>query len=282
MEGISELNSRLSIPITLVVVALLSLTIVATKAQTPIYIGDDCANSTEQALSSTYLTNIQGILSSLTTDAGIINNSSNGITSDRNHPLYGLYDCWGDMPISFCQHCVSTARTEMLYRCNNRLSAVMRYDYCILRYSNQNFIGILTMEPVWSLVANKNISNPTEVVTTENYMKSLIRKATEETNQLYAMGEFDLSNGEKRYGMVQCSRDLSNVECAKCLEAMLEKVPQCCVQKLGWQVVVPSCLVRYQDYIFDAVYGPIIPDSPTGNRLNTSDMLRLFTSQQKP
>ncbi|KAI4323607.1 hypothetical protein L6164_023200 [Bauhinia variegata] len=247
MEGISKLNFRLSIPITLVVGALLSLTIVATKAQTPIYLWDDCENSTEHALSSTSKANIYNILSWLTSNAGARKtyNNSIGMISSEEGAVYGLYDCRDDMDISSCPSCVAIALTKMLGSCQNRVSAVVWYDYCVIRYSNQNFIGSLTLEPNWISVENKNISNPSDVDTTENYMKSLIRKATEETNRLYAMGEFSLSNGEKRYGMVQCSRDLSKDECAQCLEAMLGKVPR--VQKLGWTVAVPSCLVKYQE-----------------------------------
>lgn len=81
-------------------------------------------------------------------------------------------------------------------------------------------------------------------------MQSLRREATVETNKLYAMGGFNLSNGEERYGLVQCSRDLTNVECSQCLEAMLVKVPQCCAANLGWQVLAPSCLIKYDDYMF--------------------------------
>ncbi|KAE9615839.1 putative Gnk2-like domain-containing protein [Lupinus albus] len=82
-------------------------------------------------------------------------------------------------------------------------------------------------------------------------MQSLIRKATVETNMLYAMGSFNLSaNNEERYGLVQCSRDINSEQCGECLEAMLDKVPQCCETKLGWQVLAPSCLMKYDDNMF--------------------------------
>ncbi|KAI4323612.1 hypothetical protein L6164_023205 [Bauhinia variegata] len=270
-------------PITLLVLALLSLTILTTEAQSPSYIGDDCKSSTEQALSSTYQTNVNKILSWLTSSVGTSKGYNHTtIGTGTNDTVYGLFDCRGDVDISFCQFCISTAQREMLTRCPNRVSAVMWYDYCILRYSNQDFIGNVTLQPNWIYFGSKNISNPTEFNTSENYIRSLIRIATKETNQLYGMGDFYLSNGEKRYGMVQCSRDLSNEGCAQCLEAMLGKVPQCCVQKLGWEVVVPSCLVRYQDYIFYANNGHTtpspMPDSPTAKQGGNSKSRTLIIS----
>ncbi|KAI4323606.1 hypothetical protein L6164_023199 [Bauhinia variegata] len=270
-------------PITLLVLALLSLTILTTEAQSPSYIGDDCKSSTEQALSSTYQTNVNKILSWLTSSVGTSKGYNHTtIGTGTNDTVYGLFDCRGDVDISFCQFCISTAQREMLTRCPNRVSAEMWYDYCILRYSNQDFIGNVTLQPNWIYFGSKNISNPTEFNTSENYIRSLIRIATKETNQLYGMGDFYLSNGEKRYGMVQCSRDLSNEGCAQCLEAMLGKVPQCCVQKLGWEVVVPSCLVRYQDYIFYANNGHTtpspVPDSPTAKQGGNSKSRTLIIS----
>ncbi|XP_057738045.1 cysteine-rich receptor-like protein kinase 10 isoform X3 [Arachis stenosperma] len=82
-------------------------------------------------------------------------------------------------------------------------------------------------------------------------MQSLIKNATVETNLLYAMGEFnsDGSSGE-RYGFVQCSRDLTSDHCRQCLNSMLDQVPKCCATKVGWQVGAPSCLIKYDDYMF--------------------------------
>lgn len=119
----------------------------------------------------------------------------------------------------------------------------------LFRYSNHNFFAKLTTTPSWHILGSKNINNPQEVEKGEDNMQSLIKEATMESGKLYAMGEFNLSD-EKRYGLVQCSRDLSENECNQCLEAMLDKVPKCCGTKIGWQVLAPSCLIKYDDFIF--------------------------------
>jgi len=117
------------------------------------------------------------------------------------------------------------------------------------RYSNHNFFGNLTTSPSWETPGSKNITNPQELDKAEDNMQSLISEATLETSKLYAMGEFNLSN-EKRYGLVQCNRDLNDKQCNQCLEAMLDKVPKCCGTKIGWQVHAPSCLMKYDDFMF--------------------------------
>ncbi|XP_061364768.1 cysteine-rich receptor-like protein kinase 25 [Gastrolobium bilobum] len=222
-----------------------------TSAQSPNYVGDDCRNSTEEALTTTYQTNLNKILSWLSSDATTSKGYNNTIIGNNTvDAIYGLYDCRGDVTGSFCQFCVSTAASAISQRCPNRSSAVIWYNFCILRYSNHDFIGNLTTNPSWQIVGSKNITNPEELQKAENHMQSLVREATVETNQLYAMGKFNLSPAEERYGLVQCSRDLTNDECSQCLEAMLNEVPKCCGTKLGWQVLAPSCLIKYDDFMF--------------------------------
>lgn len=132
------------------------------------------------------------------------------------------------------------------------LSQLNIYGF-LLRYSNHDFFGNLTITPSWQILGSKNITKPQELEKAEDNMQSLIREATLVTHNLYAMGEFNLSNSpssQKRYGLVQCSRDLSDNQCSQCLEDMLDKVPKCCGTKIGWQVLAPSCLIKYDDYMF--------------------------------
>ncbi|CAI8595916.1 unnamed protein product [Vicia faba] len=123
------------------------------SSQSPNYVGDDCQNSTEQSLTTTYRSNLKKVLSLLSSDAivskGYNHTSIGGNTVDG---VYGLYDCRGDVTGSFCQFCVSTAASDILQHCPNRASAVIWYNYCILRYSNHNFFGKLTTTPSWYIL----------------------------------------------------------------------------------------------------------------------------------
>ncbi|RDY09718.1 Cysteine-rich receptor-like protein kinase 25, partial [Mucuna pruriens] len=222
------------------------------SASSPNYVGDDCHNSTtKEVLTLTYQTNLHNTLSWISSDAATSNGYNQIATGTGTvDAVYGLYSCRGDVTGSFCQFCISTAASDILQRCPNKTSAVIWYNYCILRYSNHNFFGNLTITPSWYVVGSKNISSPEELQKAEDYMQSLKREATMESNELYAIGRFNLSDGEERYGMVQCTRDLTNDECSQCLEDMIDKVPQCCGANLGWQVWAPSCLIKYDDYMF--------------------------------
>ncbi|XP_057451344.1 cysteine-rich receptor-like protein kinase 10 isoform X2 [Lotus japonicus] len=255
--------------LTLIFLGFMTLFTTATT-QSPNYVGDDCHNSTEQALTPAYKTNLEKLLSLLSSDAttskGYNHTSIGTNTADA---VYGLYDCRGDVTGSFCQFCVSNAASDVLQRCPNRASAVMWFNFCILRYSNHNFFGNLTTNPSWQILGTKNITDPTEPQKAEEYMQSLVREATVETNKLYARGEFNLSHSEERYAFVQCSRDITKEECSDCLEEMLGKVPKCCGTKKGWQILAPSCLIKYDDFMFyqltDQTFSPLPSPATQGD-----------------
>ncbi|GAU18495.1 hypothetical protein TSUD_366780 [Trifolium subterraneum] len=250
----------------------LSFKQIITKAQlSPTYVGDDCNYSREQPLNNAYQKNLNGMLSYLSNDSATskgYNYTRIGDNTTKGDAVYGLYDCRGDIVGYFCEFCVSSASREVLGRCPNRVSATIFYSFCIFRYSNENFFGKVTTDPSWQHLGTKNVSSSIEIQKGDDFMKSLIRKATIETNQLYYMDGFNLSSTESRYGLVQCSRDLTNERCRQCLEFMLAKVRTCCEHKLGWQVSSASCLIRYDDnmfYLHNQSPSVLVPDPQTGN-----------------
>ncbi|KAL9321670.1 hypothetical protein ACSQ67_009723 [Phaseolus vulgaris] len=259
------------------------------SAQSLSYVNDDCHNSTtkEQAITLAFRTNLNSTLSRLSSDAATSKGynhttTANGSTPVDDDAVYGLYDCRGDVTGPFCQFCVSTAASEILQQCPNRSSAVIWYNYCILRYSNNNFFGNLTTTPSWEIVEAKNSTDPEELQKAESYMQSLKREATVESNKLYAMGGFNLSDGEERYGLVQCSRDLTNDECSQCLDAMIQKVPQCCGTKRSWQVLAPSCLIKYDDFMFyqitDQTSSPLPNPAKKGGSIGSKTLIIIIVT----
>jgi len=203
----------------------------------------------QQPLTTAYKTNVERILSLMISDAAT-SKGYNYTTIGNNNTVYGLYDCRRDVVGYFCQFCVSNAALEIPQHCPNRVSAMVWYDFCILRYSNENFFGKVLTHPTWHAVGNKNISNKEETKKAEDFMRSLIRKAIMETSMLYYVDGFNLSFTQSRYGLVQCTKDLTNDGCRECLEAMLAEVPKFCTQKLGWFIWSGTCMIKYDDYMF--------------------------------
>jgi len=248
---------------------LLSWGTLVRKAQTQIFVGSNCQNTSQEPLSSAYQANLDKILAWMPSDAA----TSRGYNHTRigiNTPVYGQYDCRGDVAESFCHFCVSLAAREAPKRCPNRVSAVVWYEYCMLRYSNESFFGKILTHPTWHGFGPKNVSNMEEVRRGEGFVKSMITKATKETNQLYYLGGFNLSSTQKRYGMVHCGRDLSNEGCRQCLEFLFAQIHKCCEQKIGWFIWSGTCMIRYDDQMFYRLSNQTTSLSPSNDEKGES------------
>ncbi|KAK0591109.1 hypothetical protein LWI29_035702 [Acer saccharum] len=64
------------------------------------------------------------------------------------------------------------------------------------------------------------------------------------SSKMYATGELELEAPRKLYGLVQCTRGLS--DCKKCLDDAISILPICCDGKRSGRVLGGSCNVRYE------------------------------------
>ncbi|MED6224136.1 hypothetical protein PIB30_080913 [Stylosanthes scabra] len=111
-------------------------------------------------------------------------------------------------------------------------------------------------------------------------MPNLIKNATAESNlMMYATGEFN-SGGPlgERYGLVQCTLDLTREQCSQCLNAMLDQVPKRCAAKVEWMVGSPSCLMKYEDYMFYNSPGSSLLNSAKKSRIKTKTLIIIIVS----
>ena len=224
-----------------------------TSAQVPIFLYNFCKNSTEKSLTASYKSNVNKFLLWINSDSATgkeFNNNKIGSNNNTSDDVYGNYDCRADVTGSFCQFCINTAVKEIAQRCPNSDTAVIFYDVCIIRYSNKNFFGNVSTTPSWNVTGSKKIKDSTELTKVEDYIGTLIRKVTVETNQSWAASEFNSNETGKRYGFLQCARELDKEGCRQCLEAVLDLVPKCCGTKVAWEVVVPSCGIKFDDQKF--------------------------------
>ncbi|WJX87340.1 hypothetical protein P8452_69545 [Trifolium repens] len=241
-----------------------------TSAQVPIYLYNFCENSTAKSLTTSFKSNVNNFVSWIASDSSKGTTFNHTIIGSRSSDdVYGNYDCRFDISESFCQFCVSTAARDLVQHCPNSVTSVIFYDVCIIRYSNENFFGKVSITPTWNVTGTKKIKDSSDLAKVEGYISVLIRKATIETNQSWAMGEFNLSNTEKRYGLAQCGRDVDNEGCRQCLEAMLDLVPKCCGNKVSWEVVAPSCGIKFDDqkfFMLNAETGSSKPNPAKSNK----------------
>lgn len=123
----------------------------------PTYAYHICLNDAVFTRNSTYQTNLNLTLSSLSLNA----NRSNGFYyASAGNNAFGLFLCRDDIAAADCRNCVTTAVRDIPQRCPVEVNAVAWYDECFLRYSNRSFFSKMQTSPMVYLYNTQNITDP--------------------------------------------------------------------------------------------------------------------------
>ncbi|KAL4562464.1 hypothetical protein LXL04_034669 [Taraxacum kok-saghyz] len=220
---------------------------------------------------TSYYMNLIQVLDSLASEF-IINDIKFLYNSSGNHPdmAYALYLCREDVLPNDCHNCLLLARDDLKKTCQSSKDAVYWKDDCMLRYANYSIFSMMNSSATLFMTeCNKsNISEETSEQSrfwedATGFMSGLARKAAYDPKTKLAYSDKSYSNNEKIYGYVQCTPDLSGVDCGRCLQVSVGRLGDYCNGKQGARVLTPSCNVRFETYKF-------LRFSPGKKKLSTS------------
>ncbi|EHA8588678.1 cysteine-rich repeat secretory protein 38-like [Cocos nucifera] len=220
-----------------------------------------CPGDTNYTVPSTFSSNLDLLLSNLTSspcDAGYFSNTTVGAASSA--PAYGLAQCLPHVSASDCSTCLNRSVSAAATRCHLRKSAAIRFDLCILRYSDQRFFGQPEDELPAQIANNNTVSDPTVFVRQMGDMMGEIASQAAAVESKFGAGITNSSHDGYIYGMAQCTRDLSETDCSTCLNHAIGFLPACCIGPIGAQVLKVSCAVRYELYPFFPL--SLVPPAP--------------------
>lgn len=215
--------------------------------------------------------NLKKLLSSLIKSSNDTTNM--GFNSTKVDTVYGQFLCRGDLSPQLCHQCVGNASEQLSYSdCGFSKEAIILYDKCFLRYSNHSFFSILDTSPqviqegVDIIQSQQDSFNRILAAT----LPKVVAKATKSGANNFATEEVDNDYElEKLYTLAQCTPDLSNQDCDKCLRKIVEDLKLCCLGKQGGLVMYPSCNLRFESYRFynnkssnNVAEAPIPPPAP--------------------
>ncbi|KAK8989253.1 hypothetical protein V6N11_063688 [Hibiscus sabdariffa] len=232
------------------VAIVLSLLSPVAEAQQPTYLYHDCSNTTTFSRNSTYQANRDALLSSLSSN-GSRGDGFYNTTSGRGADLmYGLFLCRGDLSTNVCQACVTFAAGDIPQHCPVEITAVIWYDECLLRYSNQSIFSSVAEEPAVVLANTQNITGQDRF--NQLLQATMDDTATEAANasagaKKFAIREANFSSFRTLYTLAQCTPDLSSTDCDRCLQFAMGNLP---IGVQGGRLLSPSCNVRYEIYPF--------------------------------
>ncbi|XP_027159340.1 cysteine-rich receptor-like protein kinase 25 [Coffea eugenioides] len=232
-----------------------------------------CENVTysPNTTNSPFRTNLNFLLSTLSSNAsrtnGFYNSTALGRGNDPSNTIYGLFLCRGDFSVDVCQQCVASASRRIIQECPNQKRAIVWYDECLLRYSDQY---IFSRGDALTLFAMYNVQNVTDAARFNPLLDNLMdkiqnRAANDLSGKKFAVEEANFSAFQRLYTLAQCTPDLSTVDCGSCLSNAISVLPNCCHNRVGGRVLYPSCNIRYELYRFynnSVAPAPAPPPSP--------------------
>ncbi|MCL7031370.1 hypothetical protein MKW94_009134, partial [Papaver nudicaule] len=246
----------------------------------PTYVYHFCLGD-NYTTNSTFSKNLNLLLPSLSSaNPSVTRNGYYNNTVGRNPDMvYGSLQCRGDISVEDCQGCVKVATEDINKdeRCPNSKQAIIFYDECLLRYSNQNYFTTMQDKPGVYLWNTKNISNPDQFrpVRADLLIRIAGQAVSSNGSINFATGDTNFTNRIKVYGLVQCTADIPSGSCYQCLFGAISEIPNCCDGSQGGRVVRPSCNWRYEIYPF---FKPQLPPSTNttahnANRNNSSKLV---------
>ncbi|EEF35603.1 cysteine-rich repeat secretory protein 55 [Ricinus communis] len=214
--------------------------------------------------------NIDYLLSDLVSEASTSGYSATSFGNGRDK-VYGLAQCRGDVSSRDCSDCLENAAKETRRRCPAKVDARIWYDFCLLRYNKENFIGKLDTSYAIVYFNVENVTDPRP----EDFNRklgALIDKIRSEAvvpkNQGLGKGETKLSPFTTLYALAQCTRDLAAIDCAQCVAIAVGNFPKYCSNRKGCRAIYTNCYVRYELYPF---FFPFDSSNPSTSSVDTTN-----------
>ncbi|KAK4485128.1 hypothetical protein RD792_007740 [Penstemon davidsonii] len=209
----------------------------------------NCGDNGNYTSNSTYKANLNTLLSYLSTnnvDSNGFYNASMGQNPDR---VNAIVLCRGDAQLDTCRTCIQNATIAIVKNCPYEMQAdaILGSELCMLRYSNETIFGTMSTYPVWWVRNSVNASSPDQF---NIYLRTLldnlqVQAASGGSLRKVAAGKITAPDFQTIFALVQCTPDLSQEECKKCLNTAALDLPKCCKSQTGAEVLYPSCYILY-------------------------------------
>ncbi|CAM8900291.1 unnamed protein product [Rhodiola kirilowii] len=212
---------------------------------------------------SIYKKNLNTLLSSLSSNNDINYGFYNFSEGDGIDRVNAIALCRGDISQTACRRCVNFSITDLPKRCPTQKEPTIWYDNCMLRYSNKSIFR------TWGdpAVHLWNVNNVSDVNLFSQALDGLLSDLREKASMgdsrvKFAIGNTNYANFTRIYGLVQCTPDLTEVQCSNCLDRSFRDITNAFPGKQGGRVIGPSCNFRYEiNQFYEIPSPPSLPAS---------------------
>ncbi|KAJ4763844.1 cysteine-rich RECEPTOR-like kinase [Rhynchospora pubera] len=230
-----------------------------------------CGSTGNYTANTTYDLNLQTLLTNLTTSA--TNSTTNfgfakTIIGSVPNQISGLVLCRGDVNSSACSSCLSQASQDIQNLCPYNKESTIYYDFCLLRFSNQNFLSSTDNSQQVYMWNTQNITGSQALY--DSYVNYLMNSTSDyaafNSSKKFGTAQLNLSKTfPETYGLAQCTPDMSESDCASCLNGLIGDMPKWFSGRQGGRILGLRCNIRYEIYTFYSGVSLLSLTTPTEN-----------------
>ncbi|KAL9236657.1 hypothetical protein vseg_011298 [Gypsophila vaccaria] len=232
--------SRLSFCTLLV---LLSFVLKSADAEDQVtYLETSCSDDGNYDQGSKFEDSLDLLLSNLSSKASM-NKFYNFTTGEGTGRVYGLFLCNSVYVNHVCQDCILIAKGEIRRRCQSSVDAIVWYTECMLRYSSRNIFSVNDVSRFYYLEAGPAKYSQFNQDLTDTFISISHQATNGNSSSLSATTVVYVSQEISLTCYVDCTPDLSPVDCNRCLQTGVGRV-----QPNGTQsgvLLQPSCRLMY-------------------------------------
>ncbi|KAK8952973.1 Cysteine-rich repeat secretory protein 1 [Platanthera guangdongensis] len=190
--------------------------------------------------------------------------SSYGTGADT---IYGISECSEGATAQACSACLSDSALKAHTSCPNSADMSIWQHSCYLRYSKKNFMGQPNSTKIgaWYSI-HKPVDQQAYTRAVEELLGVVGSAASWGENRKFGWGVMDSPNFKgsvgKLFAMVQCTWDLDQDACTKCLADARQIRRDSCGDRLGCYVITESCALRIEIsafLLFNPAHDPATP-----------------------
>ncbi|KAJ3670473.1 hypothetical protein LUZ60_010797 [Juncus effusus] len=181
--------------------------------------------------------------------------------------VWGLILCRGDVTSTSCENCIKSMLKNVSSYCSNKTDAVIWFDYCLIRYSSEDFLSNYSDNHFSTILYwnQNNIStdklpgydgsDDATIQTFEVLVGILLNGTTNYTVKssanLFGTGIMKLpSSSNNTYSLTQCTPDMTQDDCLDCLRKLIGQMIDGFTGSQGGRVLGDRCNLRYEIYPF--------------------------------
>ncbi|KAJ1700820.1 hypothetical protein LUZ63_000599 [Rhynchospora breviuscula] len=189
------------------------------------------------------------------------------IIGEPPHQVYGLAQCRSDVSNESCTSCLVKASQYLLRSCPYENGGIAYFDQCAVRYSADNFF--FQLSTIEQHFAGCMLLSPPNEYQFKKQIFSMVKSISQiaafnKTVRMFATGvNTQVYNSSRVYGMVQCTRDLSEHQCYKCLRQSFYRLSSVCVGSWESTSGSLSCILKISRVkVFDSDLTWVPPPDP--------------------